>query len=103
MLRRRVWRDTHVVHSSPNHKPPQPPHLVEGPLWAASFGQLACCDLERSLGACPVDEAAFWTPLDHWDADDIALEMTDAPNIWTDGNREDLSSVGGFEVAGAGV
>ena len=32
-----------------------------------------------------------------------ALEMSDHPNIWTDGSREDFSSVGGFEVAGAGV
>ena len=39
----------------------------------------------------------------HWDADDIALEMTDHPNILTDGSREDFSSVGGFEVAGAGI
>ena len=37
------------------------------------------------------------------DADDIALEMSDIPNIWTDGCREDFSSIGGFEVAGAGV
>ena len=29
----------------------------------------------------------FWIPPDHWDADDIAFEMTDAPNIWTDGSR----------------
>ena len=39
----------------------------------------ACCDLERSLGAYPVDESTFWTPPGQWDADDIALEMTDAP------------------------
>ena len=38
--------------------------------------------------------------LEYWDADDIALEMSDYPNIWTDGSREDFSSVGGFEVAG---
>ena len=25
------------------------------------------------------------------------------PNIWTDGSREDFSSIGGFEVAGADV
>ena len=36
-------------------------------------------------------------------ADDIALEISDHPDIWTDGSREDFSSVGGFEVAGAGV
>ena len=33
----------------------------------------------------------------------ILLWRTEAPNIWTDGSREDFSSVGGFEVAGAGV
>ena len=29
--------------------------------------------------------------------------MPDHPNVWTDGSREDFSSIGGFEVAGAGV
>ena len=29
--------------------------------------------------------------------------MPEYPNIWTDGSREDFSSFGGFEVAGAGV
>ena len=51
--------------------------------------------------AYPVDFAGSWT--DHWDADDISLEMSEHPNVWTDGSREDFSSVGGFEVAGAGV
>ena len=41
--------------------------------------------------------------LQYWDADDIALEIPDHPNIWTDGSREDFSSIGVFEVAGAGV
>ena len=27
--------------------------------------------------------------------------MSDHPNIWTDGSREDFSSFGGFQVAGA--
>ena len=44
-----------------------------------------------------------WTPPEHWDADDIALEMSDHPNVWTDGSREDFSAAAGFEVAGAGV
>ena len=68
-----------------------------------SFGDLASFHLERCLGAYPVDFAASWTPPDYWDADDIALEMPEHPNIWTDGSREDFSSIGGFEVAGAGV
>ena len=29
--------------------------------------------------------------------------MAEHPNVWTDGSREDFSSVGGFELAGAGV
>ena len=29
--------------------------------------------------------------------------MSEHPNVWTDGSREDFSSIGGFEVAGAGV
>ena len=49
------------------------------------------------MGAYPADTSAFWTP------DDIGLEMSDTPNIWTDGCGEDFSSSGGFEVAGAGV
>ena len=71
--------------------------------WAASFGDLACCKLESRLGAYPSDASAFWAPPEYWDADDIALEMSDTPNIWTDGSREDFSAIGGFEVAGAGV
>ena len=71
--------------------------------WALSFGELAPFHLENCLGAYPVGFDAAWTPPDYWDADDIALEMPDHPNIWTDGSREDFSSIGGFEVAGAGV
>ena len=70
--------------------------------WALSFGELASFHLESCLGSYPVDFSDAWTPPDYWDADDIALEMPDHPNIWTDGSREDFSSIGGFEVAGAG-
>ena len=68
-----------------------------------SFGELASFHLERCLGSYPADFSAAWTPPDYWDADDIALEMPDHPNIWTDGSREDYSSIGRFEVAGAGA
>ena len=71
--------------------------------WALSFGDLASFHLGRCLGAYPVDFGDAWTPIDYWDADDIALEVPDHPNVWTDGSREDFSSLGGFEVAGAGV
>ena len=33
----------------------------------------------------PVDFAGSWTPPEYWDAGDIALEMSEHPNIWTDG------------------
>ena len=71
--------------------------------WALSFGELASFHLESCLGAYPVDFGAAWTPPEYWDADDIAEEMPEYPNVWTDGSREDFSSIGGFEVAGAGV
>ena len=70
--------------------------------WATSFGDLDSFHLERCLGAYPVGFAGAWTP-EYWDADDIALDLPEYPNIWTDGSREDFSSIGGFEVAGAGV
>ena len=76
--------------------------LVKGTTWAASFEQLASRELERCFGAYPVDSSRFWVPPGFWDADDLALQMTDTPNIWIDGSRED-SPVGGFEVACAGV
>ena len=33
--------------------------------WATSFGQLACCELERRLGAYPVDGPALCTLPDY--------------------------------------
>ena len=70
--------------------------------WPASLGQLAERALESSLGAYPAGDAHLWVAPDLWDADDLALEMVDRPNIWTDGSREEYP-VGGFEVAGSGV
>ena len=67
------------------------------------LGDLASAKLERCLSAYQVDFAGSWTPPECWDADDFALEMSEYPNLWTDGSREDFFSVGGFEVAGAGV
>ena len=71
--------------------------------WATSFGDLASFHLERCLGAYPVDCVGSWTPPEYWDADDIASGMPEHPDVWTGGIREDFSSIGGFEVAGAGV
>ena len=43
--------------------------------WASSFGDLACVELERCLGAHPVDCSGYWTPPEY--CDDIALEMSE--------------------------
>ena len=59
--------------------------------------------LNVALGSHLVGFSGSWTLPEHWDADDIALEMSEHPNVWTDGSREDFSSLGGFGVAGAGV
>ena len=64
--------------------------------WAISLGDLASFHLEKCLGAYPVDFGGAWTPPDYWDAADVALEMPEHPNVWTDGSREDFSSIGGF-------
>ena len=69
--------------------------------WAVSF--LVIWLLFISSGAWVLILLTLLVAPDYWDADDTALEMTDHPNVWTDGSREDFSSVGGFEVAGAGV
>ena len=59
--------------------------IVHDDPWALSFGDLASFHLERCLGAYPVDFDGAWTPPDYWDAADIALEMPEHPNVWTDG------------------
>ena len=76
--------------------------MRESDCWAASLGQLAERRLESALGAYPADHAGYWVTPDFWDAEDLALEMVEHPNIWTDGSRADYP-IGGFEVAGSGV
>ena len=55
--------------------------LADRAPWDASFGQLACFQLGGHLGAYPFDFAGSWTPPEYWEADDIALEMSENPNI----------------------
>ena len=55
--------------------------LVKVILGLPLLGILVCGELEWCLGAYPVDFSGSWTPPEHWDADDIALEMSDHPNI----------------------
>ena len=102
-----AFMDKHDCHTHRSAPPPPPPPGLKGvnqkDPWALSFGDLASFHLERCLGAYPVDFGGAWSPPDYWDAADIALEMPEHPNVWTDGSREDFSSIGGFEVAGTGL
>ena len=50
--------------------------------WATSFSDLASFHLEQCLDAYPVVFASCWTPPEYWDANDIALEMSEYPNVW---------------------
>ena len=98
-LDRRKWPRCLLWHGwLPGHK-----GIGQRDPWAVSFGDLASFHLEWCVGAYSVDFGGARTPPDYWDPADIALEMPDHPNVWTDGRREDFSSIGGFEVAGAGV
>ena len=61
--------------------------------WGASYAMIwLSAQLERCLGAYPVDFSGSWTPPEYWDADDIALEMADHPNVWTVGSSRGLIS-----------
>ena len=66
--------------------------------WAACLGQLS----DRSLGSYPVDDAGFWTLVDHWDAEDLATEIGEHPCVWTDGSRE-VCPTGSFEVVSGSI
>ena len=55
--------------------------ISDGDPCASSFGDLAFSNFERCLGAYPVDHSGSWTPPDNWDADDVALEISDHLNI----------------------
>ena len=94
------------------------------------IGLVACCGMAVSLGSVVLVRGTLGRPLLAiwlavslrvvqvlipatlllfgfrqicWDADDIALEMSEVLNIWTDGRRKDFSLIGGSELAGAGV
>ena len=62
--------------------------------WATSFGDLACCNILSIVWVLILGYFYFLNPSDSWDADDIALEMSDTLNISTDGSRQNFSSIG---------
>ena len=74
-------------------------HEGERDCWAASLGPLAERRLESALGAYPAGHAGYWVAPDFWDAEDLALEMVEHPNIWTDGSRA-VHLIGGLRLQG---
>ena len=55
--------------------------------WALSFDDLASFHLELCFGSYPVDFDGCWSPPEYWGAADVALEMSEYPNIWTVAGR----------------
>ena len=76
---------------------------VEPPSWAIAIAATVDASLECALGGYPVCLGATWNP--DWDLEDVldpADEVPAAPNLWTDGSRdEDPDALVG--VAGAGA
>ena len=70
--------------------------------WADSLGQLAVRSLETVLGGHQDDCSGLRSPLDFWDAEDLAIEIGDHPRVFTDGSL-DSHALEDVSVAGAGV
>ena len=74
-----------------------------GTPWATSFGDLASSCLENALRPYLLSASSVWHPF--WDQDDVqdmADDVPDDPNIWTDGSREPIPHLD-IEIAGAGA
>ena len=72
--------------------------IGHGDPWATSFGDLASFHLERCLGAYPVDLLVPGFLLSIGMLLTFALEMTEHPDIWTDGSREDFLLFGALRL-----
>ena len=74
-----------------------------GTPWAISSSDLARSCLENALRPYPLSASSVWHPF--WDQDDVqdmADDVPDDPNIWTDGSREPIPHLD-IEIAGAGA
>ena len=70
--------------------------------WAASVDDVACARLERLLGSCSEEVCRGWVPSDHFVGDVASSDVSDHPDVWTDGSfvLDELSGVG---IGGCGV
>ena len=76
--------------------------LVELLLWAASAEDIACAWLERLLGSYSEENCRDWVPPDRFVEDVVSSDVSDHPDVWTDGSfvLDELSGVG---AGGCGV
>ena len=70
--------------------------------WATSGDDIACARLERLLGSYSEENCRHWVPPDRFVEDVDSSNVSDHPDVWTDGSfvRDELSGVG---AGGCGV
>ena len=70
--------------------------------WATSGEDIACARLERLLGSDSEENCRDWVPPDRFVEDVVSSDVSDHPDVWTDGSfvRDELSGVG---AGGCGV
>ena len=66
------------------------------PPWAASADDIACARPERLLGSYSEGECREWVPPDHFVDSVASSDVSDHPDVWTDGSfvLDELSGVG---------
>ena len=64
--------------------------------WAASAEDIACAGLERLLGSYSEGDCREWVPPDHFVDSVVSSNVSDHPDVWTDGSfvLDELSGVG---------
>ena len=69
---------------------------------AVSAEDVACARLERLLGSYSEENCRDWVPPDHFVDNVVSSNVSDHPDVWTDGSfvLDELSGVG---VGGCGV
>ena len=76
--------------------------IGEASLWAASVDDIACARLERLLGSYSEGVWREWVPPDHFIDSVASSDVSDHPDVWTDGSFV-LDELSGIGVGGCGV
>ena len=64
--------------------------------WAASVDDVACARWERLLGSYSEEVCREWVPSDHFVGDVASSDVSDHPDVWTDGSSvlDELAGIG---------